>query len=277
MRYGGGTVQLQAEALHRKALRGGALHVRGALPQIEGGRYRRSNMKWCMESIVACCSLTRKASTSPMVMTPARPLSLTTGRCRIRFAVIIAAHSSTLVSGAHAMTGAVIASATRSVAGSRRCATTRRRMSRSVKMPTGRPFSATISPPMARSFMSCAAASTVSPGAIVSTSLPFLARMSRTVGMVPPPGWGVVPRYYRAAGADATLPLTTSGGVHMARAGINVGPLDARARLIAGSLALVGGLAALDGFFQALGFLTWLLTAVMMYVGILLAMGGRSE
>ena len=63
----------------------------------------------------------------------------------------------------------------------------------------------------------------------------------------------------------------------MALAGSNVGPLDARARQIAGSLALVGGLAALDGFFQALGFLTWILTAVMMYVGILLAMGGFKD
>ena len=63
----------------------------------------------------------------------------------------------------------------------------------------------------------------------------------------------------------------------MALAGINVGPLDARARLIAGSLALVGGLAALDGFFQALGFLTWIVCAVMMYAGILLAMGGFKD
>jgi hypothetical protein len=54
----------------------------------------------------------------------------------------------------------------------------------------------------------------------------------------------------------------------------NVGALDARARRVAGTLALLGGLVALDGFFQALGFLTWIVCAAMMYVGILLAMAG---
>ena len=57
----------------------------------------------------------------------------------------------------------------------------------------------------------------------------------------------------------------------MAQARINVGPLDARARQVAGALAIVGGLTALDGFFQALGFLTWIVCAAMMYVGILFA------
>ncbi|HVH69214.1 MAG TPA: hypothetical protein VM716_15200 [Gemmatimonadales bacterium] len=63
----------------------------------------------------------------------------------------------------------------------------------------------------------------------------------------------------------------------MANVAINVGPLDARARVIAGSLAIVGGLCALDGFFQALGFLTWIVCAAMMYTGILLAMGGFKD
>lgn len=63
----------------------------------------------------------------------------------------------------------------------------------------------------------------------------------------------------------------------MAKAVINVGPLDARARMVAGTLALLGGLAALDGFFQALGFLTWIVCAVMMYSGLLLAMGGFKD
>lgn len=63
----------------------------------------------------------------------------------------------------------------------------------------------------------------------------------------------------------------------MAQARINVGPLDARARVVAGVLALLGGLTALDGFFQALGFLTWIVCAAMMYVGILLAMGGFKD
>ena len=63
----------------------------------------------------------------------------------------------------------------------------------------------------------------------------------------------------------------------MAQARINVGPFDARARVVAGTLALLGGLAALDGFFQALGFLTWIVCAAMMYVGILFAMGGFKD
>jgi len=63
----------------------------------------------------------------------------------------------------------------------------------------------------------------------------------------------------------------------MAQARINVGPLDARARQVAGALAVVGGLTALDGFFQALGFLTWIVCAAMMYVGIILAMGGFKD
>ena len=63
----------------------------------------------------------------------------------------------------------------------------------------------------------------------------------------------------------------------MAQARINVGPLDARARQVAGALAIVGGLTALDGFFQALGFLTWIVCAAMMYVGIILAMGGFKD
>jgi hypothetical protein len=63
----------------------------------------------------------------------------------------------------------------------------------------------------------------------------------------------------------------------MAQARMNVGPLDARARQVAGALAIVGGLMALDGFFQGLGFLTWIVCAVMMYVGALLAMGGFKD
>src|SRR2546422_3963177 len=68
------------------------------------------------------------------------------------------------------------------------------------------------------------------------------------------------------------LPIST-----MAQPRINVGPLDARARQVAGVLAIVGGLTALDGFFQALGFLTWIVCAAMMYVGILFAMGGFKD
>src|SRR5881397_519335 len=63
----------------------------------------------------------------------------------------------------------------------------------------------------------------------------------------------------------------------MAHARINVGPLDAHARQVAGALAIIGGLTALDGFFQALGFLTWIVCAAMMYVGIIFAMGGFKD
>src|SRR5712692_1074517 len=213
-----------------------------------------------------------------MVIIPARPRSVTTGKWRMRFPVIIAAHSSTGVSGEHAVTGVVMTSATLVAAASRLCATTRRRMSRSVNMPTSRPPSVTTRPPMPRSLMSSAALSTVSPGFTEMTSLPFRARMSWTVGM---------PRYYRANRASATLSgppeaynsrRDSPGEVApMAQARINVGPLDARARQITGALAILGGLTALDGFFQALGFLTWIVCAVMMYFGILFAMGGFKD
>src|SRR5437764_6589695 len=75
------------------------------------------------------------------------------------------------------------------------------------------------------------------------------------------------------------LPPTThsTGGGSMAQAGINVGPFDARARQVAGALAIIGGLTALNGFFQALGFLTWIVCAAMMYVGILFALGGFKD
>src|SRR2546430_1830128 len=39
----------------------------------------------------------------------------------------------------------------------------------------------------------------------------------------------------------------SAGGSFMAQAGINVGPFDARARQVAGALAIIGGLAALAG------------------------------
>ena len=39
----------------------------------------------------------------------------------------------------------------------------------------------------------------------------------------------------------------------------------------------MSAVSALDGFFQALGFLTWIVCAVMMYVGILFAMGGFKD
>lgn len=63
----------------------------------------------------------------------------------------------------------------------------------------------------------------------------------------------------------------------MALASVNVGSADARARRIAGILALLGGITALDAFFQPVGFLTWIVCAAMVYVAILLVMGGFRE
>src|SRR5205823_1741542 len=76
--------------------------------------------------------------------------------------------------------------------------------------------------------------------------------------------WLGFPRYYRAVPGCATLSRPPEAGASMAQARINVGPLDAHARQVAGALAIIGGLTALDGFFQALGFLTWIVCAAMM-------------
>src|SRR3989441_9682448 len=107
--------------------------------------------------------------------------------------------------------------------------------------------------------------------------------------MLPPPAGGFLDTTALRAGAPPYPVLAmhirdayrgrrlSSGGATMAQPRINVGPLDARARQVAGALAIVGGLTALDGFFQALGFLTWIVCAAMMYVGILFAMGGFKD
>src|SRR2546426_196602 len=108
------------------------------------------------------------------------------------------------------------------------------------------------------------------------TSLPFLARMSWTVGILDTTAAQAGAPPYPGFAMDIEE-AALSGGVIMAQARINVGPLDARARQVAGALAIVGGLTALDGFFQALGFLTWIVCAAMMYVGIILAMGGFKD
>src|SRR5213083_49648 len=108
------------------------------------------------------------------------------------------------------------------------------------------------------------------------TSLPFLARMSWTVGILDTTAAQAGAPPYPGFAMDIEEGAL-SGGVIMAQARINVGPLDARARQVAGALAIVGGLTALDGFFQALGFLTWIVCAAMMYVGILFAMGGFKD
>ncbi len=63
----------------------------------------------------------------------------------------------------------------------------------------------------------------------------------------------------------------------MALAGVNVGPSDAHGRVFAGSLALLGGLTALDPFFQPVGFVTWVVCAAMVYTALVLIIGGFHE
>jgi hypothetical protein len=63
----------------------------------------------------------------------------------------------------------------------------------------------------------------------------------------------------------------------MAFAGVNVGSSDAHGRVIAGTLALLGGLTALDPFFQPVGFVTWVVCAAMLYAGLVLIIGGFHE
>ena len=63
----------------------------------------------------------------------------------------------------------------------------------------------------------------------------------------------------------------------MAFAAVNVGPSDAYGRQIAGTLALLGGLAALDPFFQPVGFVTWIICAAMLYAALVLIIGGFRE
>jgi hypothetical protein len=63
----------------------------------------------------------------------------------------------------------------------------------------------------------------------------------------------------------------------MAMPGANVGPSDANGRLIAGTLALLGGVTALDPFFQPVGFVTWVVCAAMFYAALVLIIGGFQE
>jgi len=63
----------------------------------------------------------------------------------------------------------------------------------------------------------------------------------------------------------------------MATAGMNVGPSDAHGRQIVGVLALLGGVTAMDWFFQPVGFVTWIVCAAMAYVALVLILGGFSE
>lgn len=63
----------------------------------------------------------------------------------------------------------------------------------------------------------------------------------------------------------------------MTSAAVNVGPSDAHGREIAGTLALLGGVTALDPFFQPVGFVTWVVCAAMFYAALVLIIGGFRE
>src|SRR5256884_5760562 len=86
--------------------------------------------------------------------------------------------------------------------------------------------------------------------------------------------WLGFPRDYRAVAGCATLSRPPEAGDTMAQARINVGPLDAHARQVAGALAIIGGLAALHGVLHALRVLPSIVIAVIIEDGILFALGG---
>ena len=75
---------------------------------------------------------------SPIEIVPQTHPPSTTGRCRQRFSVKIRVVSSTVASPEMVMTSALITSVTHVCLGSRVAPTTRRRTSRSVKIPTRR-------------------------------------------------------------------------------------------------------------------------------------------
>ena len=54
----------------------------------------------------------------------------------------------------------------------------------------------------------------------------------------------------------------------------NIGRFDSIARRVVGACAVVGGLASLDGFFWSFGFITWILLAMMMALGLFFITGG---
>lgn len=54
----------------------------------------------------------------------------------------------------------------------------------------------------------------------------------------------------------------------------NVGHFDAVSRRVLGACALIAGLAGLDMFFWSMGFLTWILYALMIALGLFYITGG---
>src|SRR5256712_3175710 len=92
-----------------------------------------------------------------------------------------------------------------------------------------------------------------------------------------PVSWLGFPRYYRAVPGCATLFRPPEAGASMAQARINVGPLDAHARQVAGALAIIGGLTPLPGLFPAPRVFPLVGCAALMYVGIIFSMGGVKD
>lgn len=60
----------------------------------------------------------------------------------------------------------------------------------------------------------------------------------------------------------------------MARIGGNIGHFDAVSRRVVGGLAVLAGLVSLNGFFWSLGFLTWVVFAMMIALGFFYITGG---
>ena len=60
----------------------------------------------------------------------------------------------------------------------------------------------------------------------------------------------------------------------MTRFGGNIGRFDAISRRVVGACAVLGGLASLEGFFWSMGFLTWVLLAMMIALGFFYITGG---
>ena len=59
----------------------------------------------------------------------------------------------------------------------------------------------------------------------------------------------------------------------MTRVGGNIGHFDAISRRVVGALAVLAGVASLNGFFWSMGFLTWVLFAMMIALGFFISRG----
>jgi hypothetical protein len=60
----------------------------------------------------------------------------------------------------------------------------------------------------------------------------------------------------------------------MRRLGGNIGRFDSISRRVVGVCAVIGGLSSLNGFFWSMGFLTWVILAMMVALGFFYITGG---